>query len=82
MDGVVGKAKFEAEKTAAEIRKHYWAEFKLLAEKLKQAGLETDSVEQLLLIPNHKKGFKDSQKDVTGRLDKAAEQPATGALGV
>jgi len=83
MDSVVGKAKFEAEKAAAEIRLNIIElEFKLLAEKLKQAGLETDSVERLLsTFKTIRQGFKDTQKDVAGRLDKSAAQPATGALG-
>tara|TARA_Y100000592_G_scaffold98700_1_gene172489 strand:- start:13267 stop:16680 length:3414 start_codon:yes stop_codon:yes gene_type:complete len=66
MDSAVGKAKFEAEKLAAEIRLDVIElEFKLLAEKLKQAGLETESVENLLsTFKEIRKEFNEAQKQV------------------
>lgn len=85
MDSAVGKAKFEAEKLAAEIRLDVIElEFKLLAEKLKQAGLETESVENLLsTFIGIRKEFNEAQKQVTKtqapELQRAAD-PA-GAIG-
>ena len=85
MDSAVGKAKFEAEKLAAEIRLDVIElEFKLLAEKLKQAGLETESVENLLsTFIGIRKEFNEAQKQVTKtqapELQRAADP--TGAIG-
>ena len=66
MDSAVGKAKFEAEKLAAEIRLDIIElEFKLLAEKLKQTGLETESVEKLLsTFKEIREEFNEAQKQV------------------
>ena len=85
MDSAVGKAKFEAEKLAAEIRLDVIElEFKLLAEKLKQIGRETESVENLLsTFKDIRKDFNAAQKQVQTaqppELPSAAD-PA-GAIG-